>query len=165
MTILRTNTNFSSKYLFYYIMSPFIQDKIENMQSGSTNQVELGKKAICETTLPVPPSPEQTRIVSKIDELFSDLDKGEEALHRVQKLIERYRQSVLKAAVTGELTRDWREKNQGKGETGEELLKRILKARRKAWEEAELAKMKAKGQEPEDDKWKRKYKEPPGAGY
>lgn len=106
------------------------------------------------------PSAEQQRIVSKIDELFSRIEEGERALGRVQRLVERYRQSVLKAAVTGELTREWREKHKGKLESGEALLARILKARREAWEKSELGKMKAKGQKPANDHWKRKYKEP-----
>ena len=104
--------------------------------------------------------PSRHRIVSKIDELFSRIEEGERALERVQKLVERYRQSVLKAAVTGELTRDWREKNKGQLESGEALLARILKARREAWEKAELEKMKAKGITPANDKWKQKYEEP-----
>lgn len=109
---------------------------------------------------PVAPEQEQQRIVSKIDELFSRIEEGERALERVQKLVERYRQSVLKAAVTGELTREWREKHKGKLESGEVLLARILKARREAWEKSELDKMKAKGQKPANDNWKKKYKEP-----
>lgn len=56
----------------------------------------------------LPPKAEQQRIVSRIEELFSEIDDGERALARVQKLVERYRQSVLKAAVTGELTRGLR---------------------------------------------------------
>lgn len=110
--------------------------------------------------LPIAPEPEQQRIVSKIEELFSRIEEGERALEQVQKLVERYRQSVLKAAVTGELTRDWREKNKGRLESGEALLARILKARREAWEQAELDKMKAKGITPANDKWKQKYEEP-----
>jgi len=78
----------------------------------------------------------------------------------VQKLVERYRQSVLKAAVAGELTRGWREKHKGQLESGGVLLQRILKARREAWERAELDKMKAKGILPANDKWKQKYQEP-----
>jgi type I restriction enzyme S subunit len=108
----------------------------------------------------LPPLNEQTRIVSKIDELFSRIEEGKRALERVQKLVERYRQSVLKAAVTGELTRDWRDKNKGQLESGEALLARILKARREAWEKAELDKMKAKGIAPANDKWKQRYEEP-----
>ncbi|MCK9194912.1 MAG: restriction endonuclease subunit S, partial [Nevskia sp.] len=54
----------------------------------------------------------------------------------------------------------WREKNQHQLESGETLLTRILKARRVAWEKAELDKMKAKGVTPANDKWKLKYEEP-----
>lgn len=119
-------------------------------------------------------------MASKIDELFSRIDEGEQALKRVAKLVERYRQSVLKAAVTGELTRDWRaaqgRANAAEGrkskaaaarqrvgepvESGAALLARILKARRATWEHAELAKLKAKGKTPTDDRWKHKYQEP-----
>jgi len=105
----------------------------------------------------LPPCQEQGRIVSKIEELFSDLDKGEESLRQAQAQLKRYRQSALKAAVTGELTRDWREQNKDRLETGDALLKRILKARREAWEKAELEKMRAKGVKPKDDSWKKKY--------
>lgn len=109
---------------------------------------------------PVAPEAEQIRIADKLDELFSQIEKGEENLRRVQTLVKQYRQSVLKAAVTGELTRDWRAKHGTGGETGEQLLARILDARRAAWEAAELEKIKAKGKPPKDDKWKAKYKEP-----
>ena len=72
----------------------------------------------------------------------------------------RYRQSVLRSAVTGELTRDWRERHAGQGESGADLLRRILAERRRRWEEAELAKLRAKGKTPRDDAWKRAYREP-----
>ena len=128
---------------------------------AGTTRLKLTQAAMNEIKLVVAPVAEQQRIVSKIDELFSRIDEGERALERVQKLVERYRQSVLKAAVTGELTRDWREKNQHQLESGEALLARILKARREAWEKAELDKMKAKGiPMPANDKWKQKYEEP-----
>lgn len=82
----------------------------------------------------LPPLLEQQRIVSKIEELFSDLDAGEASLRTVQKLLATYRQSVLKAAVTGELTRNWREANHHRLEPGEALLQRILEARREQWQ-------------------------------
>ena len=72
----------------------------------------------------------------------------------------RYRQAVLKYAVEGKLTAEWRAKNKGEIEPADELLKRILAERRAKWEEQELAMMKAKGKIPEDNKWKKKYKEP-----
>ena len=100
------------------------------------------------------------RIVAKIDELFSELDAGVASLKRARALL-KYRQAVLKAAVTGELTRDWRERHKGEiEESGAELLQRILKARRAAWEAAELMKLRAKGKPPKDDRWKRSTRSP-----
>lgn len=81
----------------------------------------------------LPPSNEQRRIVEKIETLFARLDQGEAALRQVQKLLARYRQSVLKAAVTGELTRDWRAENAHRLEHGRDLLARILQTRRETW--------------------------------
>ena len=67
---------------------------------------------------------------------------------------------MLKAAVEGNLTKEWREANQGKLEPASILLERILKQRREKWEAEQLAKMKAQGKPPKDDSWKLKYKEP-----
>jgi len=112
----------------------------------------------CET--PVPPAPEQRRIVSKIEELFSELDAGTQALDRAEAKLERYRASVLKAAVGGKLTEQWRSENPVQ-ETGQELLDRILVERRARWEEEQLGRYEAKGKEPPKN-WQAKYKEPVG---
>ena len=76
--------------------------------------------------------------------------------------MERYRQSVLKAAVTGELTREWREHHAGELESGEALVVRILEAHFKAWENVEIGKMTANRLRPANDLWKKRYKEPTG---
>ena len=159
VTVVRPE-GYQPRLLHYWIMSSAVQDQIEEMQTGSTNQVELPRKVIEATAIPVPPADEQRRIVERIDELFSQIEAGESALARAKKLLERYRQAVLKAAVTGELTKDWRERHQAELEPADHLLTRILQARRKAWEKAELEKLRAKGKAPKDDKWKQKYKEP-----
>lgn len=131
VTIVRAyKQEIEPEFIFHYIASPFVQKKIEDMQSGSTNQVELGKTAIEETKIPIAPLNEQKRIVDKFKQLFSDLDEGEALTRQVQSQLKTYRQSVLKAAVTGELTKDWRERNKGNLESGEKLLERILKSRR-----------------------------------
>lgn len=146
------------RYLAHYFQSAAYWQQIGLKKGGLLGNVNSTTLASVE--LPLGPKPEQQRIVSKIDELFSRIDEGERALARVSMLVERYRQSVLKAAVTGELTREWREKNKDKLGSGEALLARILKTRREAWEKAELSRLKAKGITPANDKWKQKYVEP-----
>jgi len=148
-----------ANFLHYFLKSAKGYKSIQAKVHG----VHLIASRAEEIPVPIAPASEQDRIVSKIDQLFSRIDEGEQALQRVAKLVERYRQSVLKAAVTGELTRDWREARKRAGESvesGEALLARILKARRAAWEKAELARLKAKGKIPTDDRWKQKYREP-----
>ncbi|MFK5956403.1 MAG: restriction endonuclease subunit S [Planctomycetota bacterium] len=80
----------------------------------------------------IPPLPEQRRIVARIEELFSRLDAGVAALRHAKAQLKRYRQSVLAAAVTGQLTQVWREEHPDT-EPAEELLERILVERRENW--------------------------------
>ncbi|GAA4055841.1 hypothetical protein GCM10022409_48890 [Hymenobacter glaciei] len=93
-----------------------------------------------------------------MEELFSRLDAGVAAVRRTQALLKRYRQSVLHAAVTGELTRAWREAHPAPTETGAALLTRLRAERRAQWEAAQSAKR--GGQLPLNDAWKKKYEEP-----
>jgi len=58
----------------------------------------------CQRILPLPPLPEQARIVAKIEELFSSLDKGVESLRTAKEQLKVYRQAVLKWAFEGKLT-------------------------------------------------------------
>lgn len=80
--------------------------------------------------LPVPVAPfdEQRRIVARIDALFAEIAEGEAALAEARKGLDIFRRALLKAAVTGELTKDWRAKNPA-SETARELLVRIAKDR------------------------------------
>jgi len=154
--ILRTRQGLSNRYLCYQLN---VVDYRRHV-SGTT-RLKLTQAAMREIELVVAPIDEQQRIVSKIDELFSRIEEGERALERVQTLVERYRQSVLKAAVTGELTREWREQRHGQLESGEALLQRMLSARRQTWEQDELTRMSADGARPRNERWKLKYREPP----
>ncbi len=140
----------NSKWCFYMFQAIKLPNK------GYARHFQYLKEAY----LPIPPPEQQKRIVAKVDELFSHIDAGIEALKKAQKLLKQYRQSVLKAAVTGELTKGWREANKDELEPASELLERILKERRQKWEEQQLKQFQAKGKMPKDDKWKGKYKEP-----
>lgn len=111
------------------------------------------------------PSIEQRRIVAAIESYLTRLDDAKLTLEKVQRNLKRYRASVLKAAVEGKLVPTEAELARAEGrdyEPASVLLQRILAERRRRWEDAELAKMKAKGKMPKDDKWKAKYVEPVG---
>ena len=92
--------------------------------------------------IPLAPLAEQHRIVAKIEELFSELDKGVESLKTARAQLKVYRQAVLKHAFEGKLTAQWREENKDKLETPEQLFARI-KREKAARYEAQLQEWKA----------------------
>ena len=85
-------------------------------------------------SVPVAPTQEQRRIVSKIEELFSELDKGVESLKTARAQLKLYRQAVLKHAFEGKLTAQWREENKDQLEKPEQLLARIEQEREAQYE-------------------------------
>jgi len=149
-----------TNYFVLLFSSDLFQKQLLDNTRGSAIQNISSVKSLKQIPLTIPPLPEQYRIVAKIEELFTELDAGVELLKKLKAKLKRYRQAVLKAAVEGNLTKEWREANQGKLEPASILLERILKQRREKWEAEQLAKMKAQGKTPKDDSWKLKYKEP-----
>ncbi|MFB9147745.1 restriction endonuclease subunit S [Halomonas alkalicola] len=123
------------KWVNLYINSRGGRVQIESLATGAQQSMRnISQDSIRRITLPFPPLNEQRRIVDKIESLFVQLDHGEASLRGVQQLLARYRQSVLKAAVTGQLTADWRSENADRLESGHDLLERILQARRENWQ-------------------------------
>lgn len=147
------------EFLFYWLTSA--KRLAEELASGTTFLELSGAKAAL-LPMPLPPSSEQGRIVAKLEELLSDLDAGATELKAAQKKLKRYRQSLLKAAVEGSLTANWRAAQRGQGapaETGAQLLECILAERRTRWEARQLARFKEQGRAPPKD-WQKKYPEP-----
>ena len=128
--------------------------------TGST-RLKLTSAAMKRMPFVLPPPSEQRRIVEKLDELLPELESGVSELKTAQAKLQRYRQSLLKAAVQGDLTADWRAANPPT-ETGTALLQRILAERRVRWEAAQRAKAEASGK-PLPKGWQAKYPEPVAA--
>ena len=80
-------------FLAYYLRS--ITDLLISLGRGTTF-LEVTKTTLLNVEIPLPPLPEQHRIVAKIEELFTKLDAGINELHKAQSQLKRYRQSVLK---------------------------------------------------------------------
>jgi type I restriction enzyme S subunit len=95
----------------------------------------ISSKDIEQLPFNLPPRNEQYRIVAKIEELFSELDKGIESLKTAQSQLKVYRQALLKHAFEGKLTAQWRAENQDKLETADAVLKRIQHERTQLYQQ------------------------------
>lgn len=108
VTIVRPASDLEPRYLFNWIKSPAVQNKIEEMCDGTTNQIELSRTAIAATEIPIAPRAEQTRIADQLDTLLARIKACNDHLDAIPGLLKRFRQAVLNAATTGSLTEDWR---------------------------------------------------------
>ena len=131
-------------FAMYYLYHGTITNLFESHYTGTTIK-HLTGQALSRIHFPLPPVPEQRRIVAKIEELFSDLDAGVVALERVRANLKRYRAAVLKAAVEGKLTEDWRAQHPDT-EPASVLLERILTERRRQWEKDQTRQVRPGGQ-------------------
>jgi type I restriction enzyme S subunit len=101
-SVLRANELVLPKYIFYYSFTQNFLEPLNELQRG-TSYPAVRDNDVRVQLIPVAPLPEQERIVSRIDELFSDLEAGVASLERVRAGLKRYKASVLKAAVEGKL--------------------------------------------------------------
>jgi len=85
--------------------------------------------------IPLPSQNEQLRIVAKIEELLSELDKGIESFKTAREQLTVYRQAVLKHAFEGKLTEEWRKKHAGELEPAETLLEKIKAEREQRYQQ------------------------------
>jgi len=120
---------YNVRYLLYYVLSQ--RDNLRNLGQGGA-QPNISQALLKDYPCPVAPAVDQQKIVARIDALFSEIDEGVAALAEARAGVEVYRKALLKAAVTGELTADWRAANPPE-ETGEQLLGCILADRRARW--------------------------------
>ena len=103
-------------YLAFFLKSPDYWKIILKEKAGIA-LVNVNATKLKRIEVPLPPLAEQDRIVVKLEMLFAQLDVAVDTLKKAQTQLQRYRQSILKAAFEGELTKEWRE---GHSDTGEQ---------------------------------------------
>ena len=113
-------------YLEAFLRFHDTKKRIDEMKTGiSDSGLNLTLARFKTLQVPIPPLNEQHRIVEKIEELFSELDKGIENLKQARAQLAVYRQALLKHAFEGKLTADWRAVHADQLESAEQLLARI----------------------------------------
>lgn len=99
----------NTKYLYYYLKCYWATYNKDKQYGSATNYIRLGN--LTNFRVKVPPLNEQKRIVEKLDKIIRIVDGVNRRLDKIPTALKRARQSILNQAITGELTKDWREKN------------------------------------------------------
>ena len=137
--MLKISKNVDSRYVNHYLKFFYSSGEINEYQSGSNNLRNLKFNDYLAIHVPLPPLNEQKRIVAKLEELFSELDKGVDSLKTAREQLKVYRQAVLNHAFEGKLTAGWRKANPDKLESPEQLLVRFQHPKMTSPSEKELA--------------------------
>ena len=111
--ILRLVTNDESlkPWMHRFLSSPGARKHLSEASSGNQLSMRnISQKVLLETAIPLAPLNEQRRIAAKLDTTLAAVDACLQRLDGVAAILKRFRQAVLAAATSGELTREWREK-------------------------------------------------------
>jgi len=104
--VVRSKEEILNKYAFYFLIQQRFRNDGEHAMTGAVGLRRVPKQFIENYKVPIPLISEQKAIVSKIEELFSELDKGIEELKTAQQQLKVYRKAVLKWAFEGKLTNE-----------------------------------------------------------
>lgn len=130
--VFRPKPGCDASYVRYALHDRRCVDFASHAVTGDRPRIDYATLSRFSVAVP-PRSDDQKTIASLIAERFAGIDDGETALAQARAALEVYRRSLLKAAVTGELTADWRAANPPQ-ESGAALLARILADRRARWD-------------------------------
>lgn len=113
MNLLRLtfNKNCNPYFFYFYSQSYYYKQEIINRINMAVNQVSINQKQLKDIPIPLPPIPEQQRIVDTIESFFKKLDRAKELVQNVLDSFEARKSSILRKAFNGELTAKWREEN------------------------------------------------------
>ena len=139
VTILRMLRFANPKFVLEYLSSPIIQDKIDEMTTGSTKQTELNLSTIKKTMVPFPPENEQKRILKKIEILFKkNREYNKYYTQNIQinsEFPEKLRKSILQYAMQGKLV-----PQDATDEAVEVLLEKIREEKQRLFKKGKLKK-------------------------
>jgi type I restriction enzyme S subunit len=127
--VIRPAAGISSDFLLYQLLSPKFLEAIHALQTG-TSYPAVRSSDVLGQRIVIPPLTEQRRIVAKLSASISALQRAAIASKRALERLNQYRTSVQYSAITGELTRQWRENHApSTGETGQALVAQLRSLR------------------------------------
>lgn len=109
--IVLRNREIVPKYTFYLISTEKFVNGGRRTYSGVVGQQRISMDYVNQFPIPLPPLPEQKRIVHRIESLFAKLDEAKEKIQQVLDGAEMRKAAILHKAFTGELTKNWRKEN------------------------------------------------------
>jgi type I restriction enzyme S subunit len=109
-TVLRPGPAVLPHYLLRWVLTDGFTNEISETQTG-THYPATSDAQVLSQRVRIPPLAEQRRIVEKVEALLERVNRAKARLDRVRLILNRFRQAVLAAACSGELTRGWRERH------------------------------------------------------
>ena len=107
--VFRPDGALMADYLYHYIRQQSFRDDAQAHMAGAVGQLRVPADYVKDFELPLPPLPEQKRIVAKVEALLERVNAAGARLAKVPAILKRFRQSVLAAACSGQLTAEWRD--------------------------------------------------------
>ena len=148
MALDNLSENVNIKYLYYYLQSANFTEVI----SGSA-QPQITQEGLKKLVIKLAPAVEQKRIADKLDSVLTKVEAAQARLDKIPTILKRFRQSVLAAATSGELTKDWREENEHARWDIEKLAGVIYKR----WQIEREKEFLRKGKKPKTNTWLKKF--------
>lgn len=153
---IRTSEELNNKYLTYFLVLNF---SLLNKDTKGSAIPHVKPKNLLEMKIRLPILEEQIQIVDEIEKQFTRLDAAIKRFKDINRKLEFYKNSILKNAFEGELTKCWRINNPVE-EDASELLKKCFTMRREEWQKDQYEKMKSKIKLQKNINWNGKYKSP-----
>ena len=118
---------FNPLFLYYYCNTHYFNEELWSKASATTISI-VNKSKMESCVFPLPPLPEQLRIVDRIESLFAKLDEAKQKTQDALDSFETRKAAILHKAFTGELTTQWRkEHGLGMESWNETILKDVCK--------------------------------------
>ena len=132
--VFRSTGAILPEYLYRYFRQKSFRDRGKISMTGTSGHLRVPTDYVKEFQLPLSPLAEQKRIVAKVEGLLEKVNAAQAKLARMPAVLKRFRQSVLAAACSGQLTDEWRD-----GTAMEATTQLLARLREAVPSEAELA--------------------------